>query len=110
MEVLKINELYNMGRRAGWANRQQNLGFLPVHFVRLSTENQYLHWFVWTTEKRINTFRHTLYICLLAKIQNLGKQPTEVYSNPNLILMQSMTSGKHLPRINPWAIHVSIQR
>jgi len=32
----------------------------------------------------------------LAKIQNLGKPPTEVYSNPNLIMMQSMTSGKHL--------------
>jgi len=36
----------------------------------------------------------------LAKIQNLGKLPTEVYSNPNLIMMQSMTSGKHLLRTN----------
>ncbi len=49
MDVLKINELYNMERRAGWANGQQNIGFLPVHFGRDPTENQYLHWFVGTT-------------------------------------------------------------
>ncbi len=59
--------------------------------------------------ERINTFRHIRSMCLLEKIPNLGKPPTEMGSEPNLTPRHSVTSGKHLHRTNLWETRLSTQ-